>query len=44
VDVPAVRGVRNEVDQIRPVLFGGDDDEFNLQGLCAACNLSKGER
>jgi 5-methylcytosine-specific restriction endonuclease McrA len=29
------------VDHIRPILFGGADDEHNLQALCARCNTSK---
>lgn len=32
------------VDHITPVLFGGTDDERNLQALCAACNLTNGPR
>ncbi|MDP9346365.1 MAG: HNH endonuclease [Actinomycetota bacterium] len=32
----------SHVDHIRPVLFGGSDDENNLQALCEACNLAKG--
>lgn len=31
----------SHVDHIRPVLFGGTDDESNLQALCAGCNLTK---
>ena len=34
----------SHVDDIQPVLFGGTDDERNLQALCAACNLEKGAR
>jgi 5-methylcytosine-specific restriction protein A len=30
------------VDHITPVLFGGTDDEGNLQALSASCNLAKG--
>jgi 5-methylcytosine-specific restriction endonuclease McrA len=32
------------VDHITPVLFGGTDDESNLQASCARCNLGKGAR
>ncbi len=32
----------SHVDHIRPVLFGGDDAESNLQALCERCNLAKG--
>jgi hypothetical protein len=34
----------SHIDHIQPVLFGGTDDETNLQALCTACNLSKGSR
>jgi len=30
------------VDHIGPVVFGGTDDESNLQASCSACNLEKG--
>ena len=32
------------VDHITPVLFGGTDDESNLQASCERCNLGKGAR
>jgi 5-methylcytosine-specific restriction enzyme A len=32
----------SHVDHVTPVLFGGTDDESNLQALCADCNLAKG--
>ena len=32
------------VDHVRPVLFGGTDDEANLQALCVNCNMAKGAR
>ncbi len=32
------------VDHIHPVLLGGNDDDENLQTLCAPCNASKGAR
>jgi 5-methylcytosine-specific restriction protein A len=32
----------SHVDHIQPVLFGGTDDESNLQALCEHCNLTKG--
>ena len=34
--------VAHHVDHITPVLFGGSDDESNLQAFCADCNLAKG--
>jgi 5-methylcytosine-specific restriction endonuclease McrA len=30
------------VDHVHPVLFGGTDDESNLEALCERCNLVKG--
>lgn len=36
--------VAEHVDHITPVARGGTDHPANLQALCAACNLAKGER
>lgn len=33
-----------QIDHIKPVAAGGTSDLSNLQGLCAACNMRKGER
>jgi hypothetical protein len=38
------RGVRLEVDHIRPVCAGGSDDPSNLRALCEECNRGKGGR
>lgn len=38
-------GARAEhVDHIIPRVLGGTDDPANLQALCQACNLAKGDR
>lgn len=31
-----------QVDHIKPVVFGGTNEESNLQTLCGACNRAKG--
>ncbi len=32
------------VDHVVPIARGGIDDPSNLEALCAACNLAKGDR
>ncbi len=32
------------IDHIKPIAFGGTSDDWNLQVLCAFCNLSKGSK
>lgn len=36
------RGIRLEVDHIKPLAMGGTNDIFNLQILCNRCNAIKG--
>jgi 5-methylcytosine-specific restriction endonuclease McrA len=31
-----------QLDHVKPLALGGTNDTFNLQLLCAACNMSKG--
>jgi 5-methylcytosine-specific restriction endonuclease McrA len=39
---PGCTHIATHVDHVQPVLFGGSDDENNLQAACAVCNLAKG--
>jgi 5-methylcytosine-specific restriction protein A len=34
----------DHVDHITPLLFGGTNDESNLESLCQDCNLTEGGR
>ncbi len=42
-DAATDRGVRLDVDHIRPIAAGGRTEPENLQTLCSACNGGKGE-
>ena len=38
-----LRGPAEHLDHVRPLIRGGTDHPTNLQPLCAACNLAKGD-